>query len=80
MRLLFDQNLSPRLISRLADLYPGAEHISRLGLDRVPDEALWDFAREQGYTVVTRDVDFSELSLVSKGSLWCWGRKRNAST
>lgn len=64
MRLLFDQNLSPRLISRLADLYPSAEHVSRVGLDRAPDDALWDFAREQGYTVVTRDVDFSEMSLV----------------
>ena len=31
MKLLFDQNLSPRLRRRLADLYPGSDHVFELG-------------------------------------------------
>lgn len=64
MKLLFDQNLAPRLVDRLADVYPDAEHVHRIGLDRASDEMIWDYARANGYTIVTRDVDFSELSIV----------------
>ena len=38
MKLLFDQNLSPRLVTRLADLYPDSNHVYPLGLDCVPDD------------------------------------------
>lgn len=34
MKLLFDQNLSPCLVTRLRDIYPNASHVSLLGLDR----------------------------------------------
>ncbi len=64
MKLLFDQNLSPRLVERLADVYPGAGHVSLLGLDRATDEAVWAYARDFGYTIVTKDVDYNELSIV----------------
>ena len=33
MKLLFDQNLSPCLARRLADLYPDSAHVSEVGLD-----------------------------------------------
>ena len=64
MRLLFDHNLSPRLVSQLADLFPGAQHVHTLGLHEATDEAVWQFAREQGYTIVSRDADFSELTVL----------------
>ncbi len=64
MRLLFDHNLSPRLVERLANLYPQAEHVYRLGLDRAPDEVVWRYAREHEYTIVTRDADYNEFSVV----------------
>ena len=35
--LLLDQNLSPRLIDILADIYPGSVHIDRIGLPAAPD-------------------------------------------
>lgn len=37
MKLLFDQNLSPRLVDRLADLYPHAAHVDILGLGEADD-------------------------------------------
>lgn len=62
--LLLDHNLSPKLIQRLADLYPASTHVYLLGLHTVNDQAVWDYAREHGYTVVTKDADYSELLLL----------------
>lgn len=67
MKLLFDQNLSPRLVSSLADIYPNSSHVSTLGLDRASDEEVFAYAKEHGYTVVSKDADFAELSQ-SKGA------------
>jgi predicted nuclease of predicted toxin-antitoxin system len=39
MKLLFDQNLSPRLVERLSDLYPDSVHVQAVGLDRALDES-----------------------------------------
>ena len=41
MRLLLDHNLSPRLVDRLADVYPGSSHVFRVGLDRALDLDVW---------------------------------------
>lgn len=62
MKLLFDQSLSPRLVGRLADLFPGSSHVSLLALDTAEDGDVWEYARQNGYPVVTKDADFSELS------------------
>lgn len=64
MKLLFDQNLSPRLVSRLADLYPDSQHVSFINLDQAEDRAVWKYANQNDFTVVTRDSDFSELSIL----------------
>ncbi len=61
MSLLFDHHLSPRLVTQLADLFPQATHVSFVGLDRASDEAIWTYAREQGYSIVTKDADFNDL-------------------
>lgn len=62
MKLLLDENLSPRLIQRLAALFPGLTHVRDVGLKRAPDEMIWEWAKENGYTVVTTDSDFVALS------------------
>jgi len=62
--LLLDQNLSPRLVPALADLFPGSAHVADLGLDRADDVAVWEHARSDNYTIVTKDADFGELSVV----------------
>ena len=64
MKLLFDQNLSPRLVTSLRDLFPGSAHVFPLGLDRVDDRQIWDFAKAEGFTVVSKDFDFASMSLV----------------
>ena len=64
MKLLFDHNLSPRLIKHLADLYPDSNHVYLLGLDQSPDEEVWESARRGGFLLVTKDADFSDLCLL----------------
>ena len=64
MKLLFDNNLSPRLSTALADLYPDSVHVRAVGLQRAPDDRVWDYAREHGFLVVSKDSDFHQRSLV----------------
>lgn len=79
--LLFDQNLSPRLVSCLSDIYPGSVHLDGIGLATTPDREVWDYAREHDYIVVTKDADFSELSLLlGFPPKVIWIRRVNCST
>ena len=64
MKLLFDHNLSPRLVNRLADIYPGSNHLFNLNLDTAEDSFVWQYARDNDFIIVTKDSDFSELSLL----------------
>lgn len=64
MRLLFDQNLSPRLVRLLADVYPDCTHVYALGMDRAPDSEVWRYAAAHDYAIVSKDADFHQRSLV----------------
>ena len=66
MKLLFDRNLSPRLVNRLADIYPASQHIFLIGLERVNDLTVWEYARQHEFILVTKDSDFNELSVLRK--------------
>lgn len=63
MKLLFDQHLSPRLVESLADIYPASNHVYPLGLAQVSDREIWEHARREGFLIVTKDVDSSDLSM-----------------
>jgi predicted nuclease of predicted toxin-antitoxin system len=64
VKLLFEHNLSPHLVKCLADLYPDSIHLHLLGLDRADDEVVWELARREGFLIVTKDADFSDLCLM----------------
>jgi predicted nuclease of predicted toxin-antitoxin system len=63
MKLLFDQNLSPALVKRLADLFPDSSHVFWLSLDQSKDAAVWQFAEANGFTIVSKDEDFNLFSV-----------------
>ena len=63
MKLLVDENLAPGLAEQLADLFPGSVHVSAVGLGSTPDEAIWEYARANQFTFLTKDKDFVNLSL-----------------
>ena len=64
MKLLFDQNLSFHLCKYFEDSFPDSSQIRLLGMDRVRDAEIWEYARQNGYTIVTQDADFFDLSLL----------------
>lgn len=63
-RLLLDENLSPRLASALSEWFPGSKHVRDVQLKGQSDHRIWEFAAENGYTIVTKDDDFRSLSLL----------------
>ena len=62
MKLLFDQNLSFKLCDRLADLFPDSNQVRHAGLDMADDRAVWEFARNNGFTIVSQDSDFADMA------------------
>ncbi len=62
MKLLFDQNLAPRLVKELEDLFPDSIHVQTAGLATATDTAIWQYARNEGFTIVTKDADFGDYS------------------
>lgn len=81
MKLLFDENLAPSLAETLRALYPDSEHVHAFGLGSASDAAVWEFARERGFTIVTKDADFHERSTISGyPPKIVWIRRGNCST
>ena len=79
--LLFDQNISPRLVERLEDLYPNSVHVSMIGMGNALDIDVWQYAYDHDYMIVTKDADFSEFGLL-RGfpPKIIWIRRGNCST
>jgi predicted nuclease of predicted toxin-antitoxin system len=64
MKLLFDQNLSHRLVGLLAAEYRGSGHVRDAGLAAAPDPAVWAYAAAQGLVIVSKDSDFEHRALL----------------
>jgi len=48
VNLLLDENLSPRLVQRLASLFPGLIHVRDINLKQASNEEIWNWgARER---------------------------------
>lgn len=62
MRLLLDENISPALVGRLADVGVYAQSVPHLGLAGRADCAIWQYALDHDFVVVTVNArDFIEL-------------------
>mgnify|MGYP001560232799 CR=1 FL=1 len=64
MKLLLDQNLSRRLLPDLVQSFPGSAQVQHAGLERTGDADIWAYAKQHGFTIVTKDADFVELALL----------------
>ena len=65
MKFLFDENLSPRLVGLLATTFPDSTHVRDVGLAQADDGAVWSYAKNNGFLIVTKDADFRQMSFVS---------------
>jgi predicted nuclease of predicted toxin-antitoxin system len=81
MKLLFDENLSPRLVGLLGAEFPGSEHVRSVGLASAPDPTVWHYAAAQGLVIVSKDSDFQHRALLlGHPPKMVWVRLGNCST
>jgi predicted nuclease of predicted toxin-antitoxin system len=64
VKLLLDENLPPRLVATLGEFFPDSRHVSEVDLASRPDEEVWEHAKASGFTLVSKDSDFQQLSFV----------------
>ncbi len=48
----------------LAVEYPDSRHVADLGLDTATDRAIWDYAGEHRFVIVSKDSDFRQLAFL----------------
>jgi predicted nuclease of predicted toxin-antitoxin system len=65
MKLLLDENISFKLVNRLQDVFPGIKHISDFQLNSIEDKIIFQFAKENGFAIVTFDEDYFTLSVLN---------------
>ncbi len=81
MKLLFDENLSPRLVALLADLFADSLHVRTVGLANVDDGLVWQYAKDNGLIIVSKNLDFHHRSLLfGFPPKVIWIRRGNCST
>jgi predicted nuclease of predicted toxin-antitoxin system len=64
VKLLLDENVSDRIVERIADLFPGSTHIKSIGLKKADDRMVWDWAKQHGFAVASKDTDFYQRAIV----------------
>ena len=64
LKLLLDENISHRLLPALSAHFPESTHVRFVGLQAGTDDQVWEFARQHGFAIVTRDADFYERQLL----------------
>ena len=62
--LLFDETVSPRLVAGLSDVFPRSVHLRDVGLARAADAVTWRYAMDYDLTIVSKDSDFHQVTIV----------------
>lgn len=65
MKLLFDQNISYRIVNKIIDKFPDSKHVSNVGFNNSEDIDIWQFAKNENYVIVTFDSDYFDISLIN---------------
>jgi predicted nuclease of predicted toxin-antitoxin system len=81
MRLLFDQNISFRILKKLEEYFPNASQVRTSGLENKSDTEIWEYAKSNTYTIVTFDADYYDLTILrGHPPKIIWLRPGNSST
>ena len=65
MKLLFDQNISYRIVKKLQSYFPGCLHVSECNLMNCEDSEIQDYAKKENLAIVTFDADFYDISIIN---------------
>ena len=81
MKLLFDENLSNKLVRLLADIFPDSVHVREVGLKEADDSVVWEYAKSNELIIVSKDSDMHQRSFVfGYPPKVVWVRMGNCST
>ena len=81
MKLLFDENLSHKLVRAVEDLFPDTEHVRDIGLKTADDRLIWEHAKSNNLMILSKDSDFYQRSLLlGHPPKVIWVRRGNCST
>ena len=61
-KILIDQNISRKLPQRITETFPSSTHVIEAGMERVSDLEIWNYAKENDYSILSKDLDFYNLS------------------
>ena len=62
MKLLFDQNISHRILGKLPPDFADCQQVRTVGLEDSSDINIFNYAKENDFAVVTFDSDFVDLN------------------
>jgi|SRR5690554_4225514 len=62
MNLLFDQNISFRIIEKVNNHFKNVQQVRKVGLENADDNTMWQFAKENDFAIVSFDADFNDLA------------------
>ena len=68
MKIIVDVNLAVRWAKMLADRGIEAVHWTAIGLANAQDTEIMSYARQNGYSVFTNDLDFSAILVSTRAS------------
>jgi predicted nuclease of predicted toxin-antitoxin system len=81
MKLLFDENLSHKLVQLLEDVFPNSIHVRDVDLKAADDSLVWVYAKDNGFVLVSKDADMHQRSfLFGPPPKVVWVRLGNCST
>jgi predicted nuclease of predicted toxin-antitoxin system len=81
VKLLFDQNISFRTVNLLRISFPDAAHVKDFDLQYSTDKEIWNFAKDNNFTIVTFDSDFNDIAtLLGHPPKIIWIRTGNTSS
>jgi predicted nuclease of predicted toxin-antitoxin system len=64
LKLLFDQNLPRRFARQFADIFPDSKHVKDADLAAASDRQVWEYARSNGFAIISKDADFHQMSFL----------------
>jgi predicted nuclease of predicted toxin-antitoxin system len=64
VKLLLDENVSDRIVCQITDLFPGSSHVKAIGLKQSEDSVVWAWAKQHGFTILSKDTDFYHRAIV----------------
>ena len=64
MKLLFDQNISFKIVKKVDSYFSRSEQVRSLGLENKSDKEIWEYAKTNEYIIVSFDSDFYDFSII----------------